>query len=240
MEDLDTSCSEQKPPTSSPQKTSLTWRIARYLLLVVISAAMSEFLHVEFIHKVSDKFTEYAREVQPLALVEDFLSVLTSGQEPVAKHSTFGNRTLAEQAQDLSDSSKVSPTSGHGTIGVLTQIPHATWYVLRKSFSQGWVSFVIIVLAIGLAYRAAIRNTDDGNLTRAYRIVIAPMVGLVMMGILMLVAVGIAALTTTVISFFSIIFSPAVLVGSLKEERIHRLTEQIAHRLPHNPTNPNA
>jgi hypothetical protein len=111
------------------------------------------------------------------------------------------------------------------------QIPHATWFVLKKSLSQGWVSFVVIVAAIVLGFRSALRHSELDFMQKLYFIAAAPAIGIGAMALLLLAAVGVAALTTSLVSFYSVIFSPAILVGSVKEERIHNIAERLAHKL---------
>ncbi len=236
--------SEGATSASSPRTSSLAWRIARYVLLVFVSAALSELFHVEFFHKVSDKFIKYASEIQPLALAGDFFLIVTTGQKPEAPRSYSASRSMAERAQDIAGATQrlYNRPSSQSLPGALMQIPRATWYVLKKSFSQGWVSFVAIGIAILLGFRSALRNNDPdvGFLQRVITIAAAPAIGIGVMALLLLAAVGVAALTTSLVSFFSVIFSPAILVGSVKEERIHNFAEGLAHKLQQNRQKPKA
>lgn len=215
----------------SPRASSLAWRIARYVLLVCISAALSEFFHAEFFHRVSDQFVHYASEIQPLALAGDFFSIVFTGQEPEALHPYSESRSIAERWQSISGHNKGFSSSSQSTTRALMQIPHATWFVLKKSLSQGWVSFVVIVAAIVLGFRSAVRNSELDFMQKLYFIAAAPAIGIGAMALLLLAAVGVAALTTSLVSFYSVIFSPAILVGSVKEERIHNIAERLAHKL---------
>lgn len=236
--------SEGTTSAPSPRTSSLAWRISRYVLLVLVSAALSELFHVEFFHKVSENFIKYASQIQPLALAGDFFSIVTTGQEPEGPRSYSAARSMAESAQDIADATRrlYNRPSSQSLPGALMRIPRATWYVLKKSLSQGWVSFVAIGIAILLGFRSALRNNgpEVGFLLRVITIAAAPAIGIGVMALLLLAAVGVAALTTSLVSFFSVIFSPAILVGSVKEERIHSFAEGLAHKLQENPHKPKA